>query len=85
VPGWEDADPGDVRAWAPWGNHKIRFIDPPEADDTVRLFVVREPLVPMTITTTEDDVEVDARLHFRLIDWMHVPRLQRARRREVPP
>lgn len=70
VPGWESAAPGDVRAWAAWGNHKVRFIDPPEADDTARMYVMREALLPMTMSTSEDDVEIDTRLHFRLIDWM---------------
>lgn len=70
APGWEDADAGTPRVWVPWGSHKLRLIDKPDTNDTLHLYVVREPLAPLTLASTEDDVELDARLHFKLIDWM---------------
>ena len=47
---------------------KLRLVPIPVVDDTLRLHVIRTPLVPMS--TSDGSPEIPVRLHIRLLDWM---------------
>lgn len=69
-PGWESYDDDEPRTWVPWGDHKIRLVPTPDADATINLVVVREPLADVTIASSEEEVELEPRYHFRLVNFM---------------
>lgn len=68
-PTWEEDTEGDTMVYVPnWENRKLRFYFPIQADDTVRLRVVRLPLADMA---ANDDVpEVDPLHHMSMLSWV---------------
>lgn len=74
-PGWESHEPGEPAYWLPVGNKQMRLYPTPDADATLHLYVVREPLAPMALGTSPlfadaVDPEIDERYQSRFMDWM---------------
>lgn len=69
-PGWEDEPVGEPCVWVPIEDHKIRIFNTPEAAGVLRLHVVREPLADVTIESSEEDMELEPRYHYRIKDFM---------------
>lgn len=68
APNWE-AQTGTPRAWVRnWETGKLRLWPTPQVIDTLRLRVVRLPLVPME--DGESIPEINPRLHRSLVFWM---------------
>lgn len=68
VPNWE-TQTGRPKAWVRnWETGKLRLWPIPSAVDTLRLRVVRLPLVPMA--ADGDAPEINARYHRSLVFWM---------------
>lgn len=69
-PGWQDAASGDVVAYCPdFTKGKLYFFSKFDADDTVSLTVIREPLLPMA-DEDADSPEIAPRYHEALLDWV---------------
>jgi hypothetical protein len=48
-PGWErSTDVSSPEVWCPVEDHKIRLVPTPDANDTLYLHVIRDPLAPMS-------------------------------------
>lgn len=56
-PGWEDDPASDPIVWLPWEDHKVRLHYKPDADDVLRLRVIREPLAPPALAA-ERELEI---------------------------
>jgi hypothetical protein len=69
-PGWESTEVSEPCTWIPWGDHQLRLWPPPDTDATIMLFVEREPLADVTIDDDEAAMEIEARYHYALKDWM---------------
>jgi hypothetical protein len=82
LPDWETVASGDVTHFIPdRDTRELWFNAPFAADDTVKLRVIREPLVPMSLATTTVvgtnttvvpavDPEVRGRHQYSLVNWM---------------
>jgi hypothetical protein len=69
APEWDQHAEGSVVAFCPnWQPKKILFYNAFEAADTVKLQIVRLPLVPMI--GPDDSPEIDESYHMGLINWM---------------
>lgn len=90
-PGWESASNSRPGWWLPTGDHQIRLYPPPDADDTLTLTVVREPLADMapaivSPATPAVDPEIPARMQYRLVDWiMHRALMVRDKEEKYDP
>jgi hypothetical protein len=70
-PGWEDAPAGDTTNYCGnYTNGRIYFVQPLEADDTIRLTVVREPLAALALSGPAVNPEIPAYYHEKLVHWM---------------
>lgn len=94
APGWEASDPSEPIGWIPWETHKVRLVPTPVANDTLRLIVVRDPLLPidlgnpLAVPTPIDPTpaEAPARYHYALVDWvLHRAYLHRERQDQYRP
>lgn len=66
--GWED-DTGTPTGYVlDWETGKLRFDYTPDADNTLNMTVIRDPLVEMN--DVEDSPEINERYHRSLIHWM---------------
>lgn len=71
LPGWETADPGETTNYCSnYQDGKIYFIQPLDHEDTIRLTVVREPLLPLRLSGPATNPEIPARYHEKLTYWM---------------
>jgi hypothetical protein len=69
-PSWESAQNAKPRAWVRnWESQRIRLWPTPNANDTLRLRVVRSPLAPM-VSLSADNPEIPERFHRGLVNWM---------------
>ncbi len=71
MPGWEEAVAGETTNYCGnYQNGRIYFINPLEADDIIRLTVVREPLNALRLSGPAVDPEIPPRYHEKLVHWM---------------
>lgn len=69
-PGWEDTPASIPQIFVPdWESGKLRLWPPAAQADTLKLTVVRTPLVPME--KDGDSPSIPRRYHAALLDWMY--------------
>lgn len=49
LPSWESLEAAPPEGWIPWGSGQVKLVPPPNANDTLALWVVREPLLRMRL------------------------------------
>ena len=49
LPSWESLEAAPPEGWIPWGSWQVKLVPAPDASDTARLWVVREPLLRMRL------------------------------------
>jgi len=59
-PGWESNQATTPQCWAPVENHKLRLVDKPDADDTLNLIVVRQPMAPMQLASLDTALAISS-------------------------
>lgn len=86
APGWDSQPNGDPLVWMPYGTQSVRLHPTPDANTTLHLYVVRDPLADMTTGLTPTLSELPARAHHGLVNYaMHRAYLHRERQDQYRP